>query len=439
MSFIKIKDKIHNHFILNENEKWTFIAQISTVFYGIIIFILQSKFINSISLTTWFIFVSIIGFTGILEFGINQLISRHITYINKIDGQLNHIYKTEINLNEFLNSAQYLNKLFSISITSISFVVGILYFHYNSKIHLDLNGYILWILCTIGFLLNNLNNFYSGVIQGINHIIYLKKIQIFALFISSLISLSAISFGIYSLVMAYLVTSIYNFTRLHSFYKETYPIAPRVINRPIAFRVIKPDLEKNFFNMIAYKLLTNGYFLILGIFLLPKSLNSFGITNQIFTYIYSFSFVWITANFPHLSALYAENELQKLKKQFYPILLKAIAFFISSVIIFILSYKFILRNIELKNQLLEGNTMYLFILYIIIEVINGYYSQLLIILNKLKFMYLSFIYSITLVSITYLILNLGYSLDRIFLLRAILSLLIISIPLITISYKAMKK
>jgi len=435
--------------MLNKNESWSFLNKTVGLFGNSLILLVISKYLESYDVALWYTFIAIFGVVAVVEFGLMQIISRHIIYI--LNGKETHV---DIDVNDFIKINSRI--IFSI-VAVISFVALICgYFYLDS---LDIfnrasENNVSWLLFIVGSTMLLLSNFYAAIAVGFQRLAHVQKNQIFSVltnlcFVSLLVVVEG-AYNVRSITVAFALSQTLLFYLNYRLARDRQadnrsavtftptklpePSLNKNLNATKIKSLIFSDAKKVGLNFISFKILTSGFFILLTLVLSDKELASYGLTTQLITYVGVFSMIFLSSNFPTLSKLFSEKKYMDLKKLYKNKALVSMFVYILFISLSIISFSYIQGVLNLKTGILTGELLYLFLLFSCLEFFLNIIGTILLACNELRMMPISFVSSVVMIFLAYIFVSFDFRVADILLLRCVIDVFFMLIPAVYIAY-----
>ena len=417
--------------MLNKNEYWSLVNRFIGLLGNAFILIIIAKLLISQEVALWYLFVAIFGVVGVIEGGITQTISRHITYIS--NGNTDH---KGIDLNDFISvSSKYFHRIVLL-IALLTLTLGSIYLIILGYFDNGKSYSIYWLLYIAGSCLSLMANLYASIAMGFQKVAHIQKNQIiattfnvgFVVVLLLLVSWKSIGGIILGFLLSQTLLLILNYSLATKLFaqKNTQSNEKKIVSIAIN------DTKKMFLNMLSYKLLTSVFFMLLASFTSVDVLASYGMTVQAFTYISVFSIIFLTSNFPEFARLYSEQKYFLLKKIFLKKSAISLLVYLLFLIIFIISFSYFQRWFGLNIHILPNEILICFVLFSLIEYIISIIGNILLACNELRLMALSFLCAVIVLTSTYFLFYLGFGLQEVFVIRGLIDVVFILVPALII-------
>lgn len=421
----------------NDNQIWTFYAQLTKLLSGIVFVSVLARSLPSELLALWYIFASVLGLTSLLEMGLSQVIGRHVAYI-KADIDMGKVASSD-----FLHLSGIGERAYAVlwlSVIVISTPIAAEKIDSSTKYL-----FVSLLLYVVGSAFSIVSGYYAAYINGVGEMWRSQKIMVlstitsvatlslFAVFPSSLLIPSAAVF-LSQLLMVLMLKRAYS--RLDVFHMKTPIGLQRLDPRKSIIGILK-DLALMAISILSYQILTNAFFLLISSNVSRKEFASYGLTNQFIVVIITFSTVWSQSKFFDMAVAYRENDIFLLRKTFYNSLIRTVGIsFIGILAIFTIAPYFLII-LKSKTELLNSSTLMVLLITAWLEFFISQFGVLLIATGKMYIAYISLAASVLIYGGALLMFTSGYSLTEVIGLRAIIFIFSYGLPAFFFSRKTL--
>lgn len=366
---------------------WGYIAQFFQYGTALLILPIILNRLPDEDMAIWYIFMSISSIVGLIDFGFSQSLSKQVSFVYS---GVSTLRREGLSENEEISNKGYvniklLNDLYRTCVSlyrKIAFVIGIvllfcgsiyLYFVVD-KLSIDI--VLSWLLFSISMVYNFYYEYILVFIRGRGLIFEMNRLMIVSksVQIISLYVLILLGWGLLSLVVA-------NF--LSTFILRV--LGKKLMIEPYDMKQIKTfDKYNDLTNILWYNakrygiaslgvvLLAQSNVFLSGIFLPLKSVSELGLTIQVFTILTVVARVPLSSYLPKLSALFVENNIQKVRHYFFVCQFQCYLIYLFGSIILIFFGNTILTNIIHSNTLLPKiSVLVIYFVFYLMELTHG--------------------------------------------------------------------
>ena len=382
---------------------WGYTAQFLNIGSGLIVIPFAIKYLSSVDLAFWYLFLAISSLAQLLEFGMQPTISRMSSYVysgaERLTAEGVPPTGSRVNyqlLYDLISSSKRIYRIVSSAAAFILLVIGTIYL--CSFGEFGAPQFYAWGVFSISCIINLYFTYYNGLIVGRGEQLTLYKIMAFSKLIVLLVSvpLLYLEFGLMSMAIGTLLSLIANrFLISKAYYK---------IERKDIKELLKIECESinqtKILWLSAWKLgvTSLGAFLILrtnqfvaSSFLGLEIAASYGLTIQVISVLTTVSVMYFNLNLPKMNSLQGTGDKASLRSIFYfSYGITMLVFFLGAVFI-ILSGNFLLSIISAKTSFLSNSILaFLFFIYQL-ELSHSICATYLTTLNRVPFLYASLI------------------------------------------------
>lgn len=404
---------------------WNYIGTIFNLGTGLITLPLILKFLTPAEIGINYLFLSVSSLVGLLDFGFTPQFSRNITYVFSGADELHkeglgkNIQTGTLSfklLKQVLETAKYVYRRMSIIALSIMLTIGSVYIYHVT------NGFtkadnILW--CWIIFCISVYFNIYflyyntlltgRGLIKESKQAAVVSKLFYMVLMYSMLIS----GCGLFSIVIANLIAPfLMRYLSYRVFYTKDIVEGLKTADVDIsdikaAFKILWYNAKKmGIIGVMASSLSYLATFII-GLFVEVEEVGSYGLMMQIIGIIITMSGILFGSAYPKICNYYMQGKTTEMKELFsFSMVAFCVIYFIGSVALvnFPLVIDFIGSDMKLPSTL----TMVLMCIFTWFEKNQGYFSNLILVENKVPFFKASLITGIANITLMFVMLYMGY-------------------------------
>lgn len=428
----------------NKNQTWTFYAQIAKLLSGFAFIGVLARMLPSDLLGTWYIFVSLFGVTSLVEMGLGQVIGRHAAYL-KADYDLGRISSAD-----FLKFAKIGERFYiflSLLIGILAFVAGFWWLKLKPDWQSPYSLTLAWSVYVLGGMLTILGAYYAALVNGSGEMWKTQRAAICASTLSICVLLTMLFFPRSLLIpsTAMLLSQLLLITLLRHAFQKLDIIKnavlinhPTILNTTLTIQKIAKDASKMLLIMVYYQLLTNGFVLVLSKYLDIHEIGSYGLTMQLVGVVMSLSMIWSQSSFFEMAAIQQSGDNRRLQSIFLSNLIRALGVSMVGMLAIFFLAPYTLTLWGAKTNLLEPLELSVLLGCIWVEFGLTQFSQMLIAKGDMRVAYYSFFAAIAICGSGLILLSKGYFLIYVLVSRLAWYVCIIGIPVLIISFKALK-
>ena len=394
---------------------WSYISQLFQYGSSVLVLPVILNRLPSEDMAIWYIFLSINSIVSLVDFGFSPSLTKQVSFVfsgvNSLqkDGVVTANANNYINyslLNDLFHTCRTLYKKISIVIGALLVSLGSCYLYYALKVG-DNNIWFAWLLYIVSLVVNFYFSYIlifirgRGLIEENNKLIIISK----ALYIVLLFFLIIVGCGVFSLVVANLLSTVLMFVLGQKYVLTESESAE--IKKYSSYNDITSTIWYNAkrygVTNLGVVLLAQSNIFLGGMFLDITSVGQLGLTIQVFTILTVVSKVALTSYMPKFSSLFVANDVYEIKRYFFRAqFLNYIIYIPSSIILIIWGNQILVDFIHSNTLLPEQTVLVLYFFFYLMELTHGNCVSVISAENKVPFYKASIISGITSITVTFI-------------------------------------
>lgn len=348
----------------------------------------------------WFVFITLVSFAQVLEFGFQPTLARNAAYIhagaqkltaegiNKEKGPLNTAL-----LADLLAASRWIYRRIAGLVAAVLLIPGTLYVISVLPERANTTEILIgWMGFALGSAFNLYYGYFAGLLQGRGDWTSVNKILICSR--GGLVILGSIlvtfDFGLFGLGVAALICSLAARRLAHRYYfDEKRPETPHLLTRVGEPRYLVKILWHNArrLGMASFGafLILRANILVASSFLGLKMAASYGLSMQLFMVLSSMAAVFSNVQLPRMNAIQVKQSREELREVFGAILIVSWGLFLSGTWFFLTLGDWVLAIIGSKTQLLPLGPMVFLAMVMLLELNHSVSATYLTTTNHVPF------------------------------------------------------
>lgn len=386
---------------------WVYISSIVNVGSSLILLPFVLHFLTTKEVGIWFVFITIVGASQLIEIGFQSTLTRNIAYIYEGMQFLSKIGMPEIKgkkqinyrlLGELISSAKLIYLMFAGIGALLLFMVGYFYVPKLLEYSIDFQKYqFIWFLFAIGGILNIHNGMIIGILYGKGDFIIVSKINVVSKIILIITGICGLYFNyglisigvsniIGSLVSKFLLSKILGKKILFS--KINFSNLEKEIN---LLKILSVNAFKISIVQIGGFLIQRANIIIVTSFMGPSDSSSYSLTISLLLTLSGISMAICQIQLPKISRLQIYSNKKSLAIKYGELIFISTFIYITGCIFIYFFGNYLLAIIGSKVNLLDNLYLIILMAIFLLEMNHSLAGSYLTTLNKIPFLSASLI------------------------------------------------
>lgn len=416
---------------------WNYTANILNIGVSIVVLPLILKMLTAEEVGLWYVFLSISSLALLIDFGFSATLMRHISYAVSgaseiLEEGVPHQIGEEPNyplVKSIVFAAKGIYRSLALIATLALSIGGTTYIVYVLNIH-ELDLILAWGLYALASIITILSSFWLPILKGSGAIKAANKVTIFSKLTYLILAAIGLSFkgGLVLLTASYLLSIVMMWIWSQIEFKRHLGPAYVQSHKDTSYHIkevfvrIWPNSKRSGLVNVGAWLTTKGSTLISSYFLGLEVTGQFGVTVQLLTVVGNISSLLFNTYLPELASTRTRHDDKRFKQLFSrAILVQWILTFLGNFgIVFIIP--FLLTWINVSTELLPQPWLLIMSVILFLEQNHSTFAILITLSNKVPFVPSSLISGISIISISFILVSMGYNIGSIILTQGIVQL-----------------
>ena len=416
---------------------WNYAANILNIGVSIVVLPLILKMLTAEEVGLWYVFLSISSLALLIDFGFSATLMRHVSYAVSgaseiLEEGVPHQMGDEPNyslVKSIVHAAQGIYRnLALIAFLALS-LGGTYYIVYILDIH-ELDLIVAWGFYALASILTILSSFWLPILKGSGAIKAANKVTIFSKLTYLILAAIGLSFrgGLVLLTLAYLLSIVMMWIWSQIEFKrhlgEAYIQASKDESYHLkqVFKRIWPNSKRSGLVNIGAWLTTKGSTLLSSYYLGLEVTGQFGVTVQLLTVVGNISSLLFNTYLPELASTRTRHDDKRFKQLFSrAILVQWILTFMGNFgVVFVIPI--LLTWINVSTELLPQPWLLIMSIILFLEQNHSSFAVLITLSNKVPFVPSSLISGISIISVSFILVSMGFGIGAIILTQGFVQL-----------------
>lgn len=403
---------------------WNYIGTIFNLGTGLITLPLILKFLSPAEIGINYLFLSVSSLVGLIDFGFTPQFSRNITYVFsgasklKKEGLGEDYQKTTFSfklLKQVLETAKYVYRRMSLIALAIMVSLGTIYIYHVTEGFTKADNILsCWCIFCVSVYFNIYFLYYNTLLIGRGLIKESKQASIVSkiFYMVLMYSMLFCGCGLFSIVLANLLSPfVMRFLSYKAFYTKDVveglnKVSVEMSEIKEAFQILWYNAKKMGVIGIMSSSLSYLATFIIGLFVKVEEVASYGLMMQIMGIIITMSGILFGSAYPKMCNYYLQGRKTEMKELFsFSMITFCFIYLLGSVAL--INFPYVITQIGSDMKLPSTSIMVLMCIFTWFEKNQGYFSNLILIENKVPFFKASLITGISNITLMFILLYSG--------------------------------